>query len=260
MEMPKESVASAVRSKVARRSDFERGNVDTTVQEKNVRFPTDARTLDRARARRRREGAGHPLQAHLRAQGQDDAAQALGVCEGRLRDCLADELGARCDGAPGKPLRRQHAHGGPGPGRDGLRLQAEACILRPRLSRARLQGRGRRPGRQPVPHAQAPRAVEVVEEEKRDRARHRACQERPRDGQEHARRGDGRQDQRHACGHRLQPGETHEGPQASLFVPAHGGLRIRGIPVGIPSLLPMRRMPARAPVCLNVGLRKQGLT
>ena len=51
MEMLKESVASAVRSKVAKKSDFERVNVDTTVQEKNVRFPTDARTLDRARER-----------------------------------------------------------------------------------------------------------------------------------------------------------------------------------------------------------------
>ena len=50
-EMLKESIASAVRSKVAKRRDFERVNVDTTVQEKNVRFPTDARTLDRARER-----------------------------------------------------------------------------------------------------------------------------------------------------------------------------------------------------------------
>ena len=50
-EMLKESVASAVRSKVAKRHDFEKVNVDTTVQEKNVRFPTDARTLDRARER-----------------------------------------------------------------------------------------------------------------------------------------------------------------------------------------------------------------
>ena len=50
-EMLKESVAAAVRSKVAKRRDFEKVNIDTTVQEKNVRFPTDARTLDRARER-----------------------------------------------------------------------------------------------------------------------------------------------------------------------------------------------------------------
>lgn len=50
-EMIMETVASAVRNRVAKRKDFERVNVDTTVEEKNVRFPTDARTLDRARER-----------------------------------------------------------------------------------------------------------------------------------------------------------------------------------------------------------------
>ena len=50
-EMITETIASALRNKVAKKKDFERVNVDTTVQEKNVRFPTDARTLDRARER-----------------------------------------------------------------------------------------------------------------------------------------------------------------------------------------------------------------
>ena len=50
-EMVMESLASAVRNKVAKKKDFERVNVDTTVEEKNIRFPTDARTLDRARER-----------------------------------------------------------------------------------------------------------------------------------------------------------------------------------------------------------------
>ena len=50
-DMIMETLASSVRSKVAKAKDFERVNVDTTVQEKNVRFPTDARTLDRARER-----------------------------------------------------------------------------------------------------------------------------------------------------------------------------------------------------------------
>ncbi len=50
-EMVMEILASAVRNKVAKRKDFERVNVDTTVAEKNIRFPTDARTLDRARER-----------------------------------------------------------------------------------------------------------------------------------------------------------------------------------------------------------------
>ena len=50
-DMIMETLEAAVRSKVAKAKDFERVNVDTTVQEKNVRFPTDARTLDRARER-----------------------------------------------------------------------------------------------------------------------------------------------------------------------------------------------------------------
>ena len=50
-DMIMETLASAVRNKVAKAKDFERVNVDTTVQERNVRFPTDARTLDRARER-----------------------------------------------------------------------------------------------------------------------------------------------------------------------------------------------------------------
>ena len=50
-DMITETLASAVRNRVAKAKDFERVNVDTTVQEKNIRFPTDARTLDRARER-----------------------------------------------------------------------------------------------------------------------------------------------------------------------------------------------------------------
>ena len=50
-DMISETIDSAVRNKVAKKSDFKRVNVDTTVQEKNIRFPTDARTLDRARER-----------------------------------------------------------------------------------------------------------------------------------------------------------------------------------------------------------------
>ena len=49
--MIQEVLASAVRNKVAKKADFTKVNVDTTVQEKNIRFPTDARTLDRARER-----------------------------------------------------------------------------------------------------------------------------------------------------------------------------------------------------------------
>ena len=46
-----ESLAVAVRTGAARPSDFARLTVDTTVQPKNVMFPTDARLLHRARER-----------------------------------------------------------------------------------------------------------------------------------------------------------------------------------------------------------------
>jgi IS5 family transposase len=50
-EMISETIASALRNKVVKAKDFERVTIDTTVQEKNIRFPTDARLLDRARER-----------------------------------------------------------------------------------------------------------------------------------------------------------------------------------------------------------------
>ena len=56
-EMLMEILASAVKNKVTKPIDFERVNVDTTVQEKNIRFPTNARTLDRARERNVSAGA-----------------------------------------------------------------------------------------------------------------------------------------------------------------------------------------------------------
>jgi IS5 family transposase len=49
--MRRETLACALRNKVAKRSDFEHVNADTHVQEKFVRHPTDTRLLDRARER-----------------------------------------------------------------------------------------------------------------------------------------------------------------------------------------------------------------
>jgi IS5 family transposase len=46
-----ETLRTALRTKVIKPSDFERVNVDTTVQPKNIRFPTDARLYDRMRER-----------------------------------------------------------------------------------------------------------------------------------------------------------------------------------------------------------------
>jgi len=46
-----ETIRTGLRGGFIKPSDLERVNVDTTVQEKNVRFPTDARLLDRSRER-----------------------------------------------------------------------------------------------------------------------------------------------------------------------------------------------------------------
>lgn len=50
-ELLRETIESGLKMKAVKPFQFERLNVDTTVQEKNVRFPTDARLYDRARER-----------------------------------------------------------------------------------------------------------------------------------------------------------------------------------------------------------------
>lgn len=50
-QMLAETIRTGLREKFIRKSDLKRVNVDTTVQEKNVRFPTDVRLLDRSRER-----------------------------------------------------------------------------------------------------------------------------------------------------------------------------------------------------------------
>lgn len=50
-ELLKETIECGLRMKVVKPSQCDRVNVDTTVQEKHVRFPTDARLYDRARER-----------------------------------------------------------------------------------------------------------------------------------------------------------------------------------------------------------------
>ena len=50
-EMLAETIRTGLRGGFVKPADLERVNVDTTVQEKNVRFPTDSRLLDRSRER-----------------------------------------------------------------------------------------------------------------------------------------------------------------------------------------------------------------
>jgi IS5 family transposase len=50
-ELLKETIATGLTLKAVKPQQLQRVNVDTTVQEKEVRFPTDARLYDRARQR-----------------------------------------------------------------------------------------------------------------------------------------------------------------------------------------------------------------
>jgi IS5 family transposase len=50
-ELLKETISAGLKTKAVKPSQLKRVNVDTTIQEKDVRFPTDARLYDRARRR-----------------------------------------------------------------------------------------------------------------------------------------------------------------------------------------------------------------
>ena len=50
-ELLKETISAGLRLKAVKAHQLKRVNVDTTVQEKDIRFPTDARLYDRARQR-----------------------------------------------------------------------------------------------------------------------------------------------------------------------------------------------------------------
>ena len=50
-ELLKETIQAGLKIKAVKAQQLKRVNVDTTVQEKEVRFPTDARLYDRARQR-----------------------------------------------------------------------------------------------------------------------------------------------------------------------------------------------------------------
>jgi len=50
-ELLKETISAGLRLKAIKKSQLKRVNVDTTVQEKFIRYPTDARLYDRARSR-----------------------------------------------------------------------------------------------------------------------------------------------------------------------------------------------------------------
>lgn len=106
-EMLAETLRCALRTKLAKPSDFERVNVDTHVQEKYVRHPTDAGLLDRARERLvkaadrlriplkrnwRRKGKKtlRKCSGHAKARQFKRLKQGVSVLKGYLRRVVAD--------------------------------------------------------------------------------------------------------------------------------------------------------------------------
>lgn len=71
--MLQETIAAGLKLKAVKQSQLKRVNVDTTVQEKHVRFPTDARLYDRARQRLVNEARARsiPLRQSYRRLGKE---------------------------------------------------------------------------------------------------------------------------------------------------------------------------------------------
>jgi transposase, IS5 family len=61
-ELLKQTIEAGLRLKAIRKTQLKRVNVDTTVQEKDIRFPTDARLYDRARERLVKEAKKRGIQ------------------------------------------------------------------------------------------------------------------------------------------------------------------------------------------------------
>jgi len=101
-ELLKETIEAGLKLKAVKPSQLTRINVDTTVQEKDIRFPTDARLYDRARERlvRAAQKQGIALRQsysrkskHLVRQQQSRSAHARQMkraqgCTRKLRTCL----------------------------------------------------------------------------------------------------------------------------------------------------------------------------
>ena len=99
-ELLKETIYAGLKTKAVKPHQLKRVNVDTTVQEKEVRFPTDARLYDRARqrivncAKQRgiilRQNYNRKSKHLLCQQGRYAQAQDLfGACHSGYRTCFA---------------------------------------------------------------------------------------------------------------------------------------------------------------------------
>jgi IS5 family transposase len=96
-QMLAELIATGLRSGAIRPSMLERVNVDTTVQEKFIRFPTEARLYDRMRARlvtaAQQRGIG--LRQSYTRGGTRDVDESTA-----LRECATVSAGATDDQTP----------------------------------------------------------------------------------------------------------------------------------------------------------------
>jgi hypothetical protein len=158
-----ESLSVATRTKAIKPSDLSRVIVDTTVQPKNVMFPTDAKLLNRAREIRdpsaagqeARRGATPVLQAGWQVRADQASAlrprQTVQPCEQILEE--AQNLPG-----PGDPRHLPQDQGQQGPGKDicldavagPAGVRAEAASARPKdLQPARAGGRMHRQGQGP---------------------------------------------------------------------------------------------------------------
>jgi len=122
-KMLAETLKSAVRNKVAKVADFKRVNVDTTVQEKNVRFPSDAGALERAREKIVSEGKklgirfdrnyvrkGKSLlreySSHIKAKQYKRADEVVSELKQQLQDVIGDVESFQADQASPEQQKR----------------------------------------------------------------------------------------------------------------------------------------------------------
>ena len=106
-----ESLKTGLRQSFIKKSEFKRVNVDTTVAEKNIRFPTDARLYDRMRGRLVAEAAvcGIALrQTHARV-GKQLLRRQSGYAKARQLKRAAKQT-RKLHTIPGRTIRDSESH------------------------------------------------------------------------------------------------------------------------------------------------------
>ncbi len=134
-----QTIRAGLEIKTVKPSQLKRVNVDTTVQEKNVCFPTDSRLYDRARERlvKAARTEGHRVAPELRACRQDPAQATEPLRAGQAVQA-GDVLPAQAahDPRSGHPRHRTQARW---PGRPGTRRVVGAGQAHPRPAVSRQE-------------------------------------------------------------------------------------------------------------------------